>query len=300
MTGRVFVLGAAADQGLPLLAALEQSGFAPTAGVRRADALAVTAFAHVPAALCDIADENSLASAMAGHDALALHLPFTFDRAEAAQMGGAVAGAAARAGLDKIIFNTSCFVADHDLGLSAHDGRRDIERAIAETGIDYVFVEPMVFMDNLLRPWCRPSIARGVFAYPAGEDLAISWVCLDDIARVMVAALADASLTAAKLPLGGPEALTGGEVAARLGAVTGRPVEFRSLPPDRFAADMSELVTGSREVQPHGIYDGMAAMYRWYNAQLRSPLVVEATALPLDVTLTPFHDWAARQDWRGD
>lgn len=302
MIRRVLVLGAAADQGLPLLAALERAGLQPTAGVRRADAMQATPFAHLPSVFADIEDEESLVAAMDGHDALAMHLPFEFDRARAAGFGRTIANAARRAGLGKIVFNTSCFVAHHDLGLSAHDGRRDIERAIHESGVPYVIVRPMVFMDNIVRVWSKPSIVRdGLFAYPAAETLRISWVCLDDVAAYMVRALQDGALVAERVSVGGPEALTGHEVAERLSVATRRAVRFRSLAPEEFAASMSALVTGSREVPPHSIYDGMARFYAWYNAQPKSPLVVdmEAALAKLPIRPTTFAEWAARQDWAG-
>lgn len=295
---KVLVLGAAADQGLPLIAALKAAGMSLVAGVRRADAMAGTPHADVPSVLADLENADSLTAALHGCYALAMHLPFTFDRAQAQRWGANIANAARRADLRKIVFNTSCHVAPHDIGVTGHDGRRDIEAAIAGSGVPYVFVEPVVFMDNMIRPWARPSIVRdGVFAYPAGEALRISWVAIDDVAAVMAAALADAALANLRIPLGGPEALTGHEVAAILGDVLGRPVRFRSLSPDTFAADMSQLVTGSRDVAPHSIYAGMAAMYAWYNAQAVSPLAVEPGALPVDVRLTPLREWAARQHW---
>ena len=129
---KVLVLGATGDQGLPLLDSLLAAGFAPTAGARRADALKDTRFAHLPVVNADIDDEESLVRAMDGQDALAMHLPFEFNRERAAGFGKRIGGAARRAGLGKIVFNTSCFVADHDLDLSAHDGRRD--RAVADRG----------------------------------------------------------------------------------------------------------------------------------------------------------------------
>lgn len=297
MIRRVLVLGAAADQGLPLLAALERAGFEPTAGVRRADAMEGTAFAHMPSAFADIEDEESLVAAMSGQDAIAMHLPFEFDRTRAAGFGRCIANAARRAGLSKIVFNTSCFVADHDLGLSAHDGRRDIERAIEDSGVPFVFVRPVVFMDNIVRAWSKPSIVKaGVFAYPAAAHLKISWIAIDDVAAIMAAALRREDLVAARLTVGGPEALTGDEVAERLSAAVCKPITFRSLAPDDFAADMSALVTGSRDVQPHSIYDGMARFYRWYNEQPESPLAVEPGG-GFGIRPIPMAEWAARQDW---
>ncbi len=242
---KILVLGAPADQGIPLLTALKARGLEPTAGVRRAGAMAATPHPDVPEVAADLYD-------------------------------------------------------DHDLGLSAHDGRRDIERAIHDSGVPYVIIEPMVFMDNIARIWSRPAIVNsGVFAYPAAETLKISWVCLEDVAAYMASALLHEDLVADRIAVGGPEALVGAEVAERLSVAAGRPVRFQSLSPDEFAARMSELVTGLRDVQPASIYDGMAKFYRWYNDQPVSPVALDTVpaARLLGVTPTPFADWAARQDW---
>lgn len=297
---KVIVLGAPADQGIPLLAALKGRGLEPTAGVRRPGAMAMTPHPDVPEVAADLYDVASLTAAFEGQDALAMHLPFEFDRTRAATMGRNIAEAARRAGLQKIVFNTSCFVADHDLGLSAHDGRRDIERAIHDSGVPYAIIEPMVFMDNIIRIWSRPAIVNsGVFAYPAADTLKISWVCIEDVAAYMVSALVHEDLVADRIAVGGPQALVGAEVAERLSVAAGRPVRFQSLSPGEFAARMSELVTGSRDVQPASIYDGMAKFYRWYNDQPVSPVALDAVpaAQLLGVTPTPFAEWAARQDW---
>lgn len=296
---RVMVLGASADQGIPLVNALRAAGHEVWAGVRRADALAGTPFPDLPWRHANLDDLASLEAAFEGMEALAFHLPFEFDQARAAGFGRAIAAAAKGAGVRRIVFNTACFVADHDLDLSAHDGRRDIEVALVGSGACCTFIEPVVFMDNIVRVWSKPAIVhRGVFAYPAKPDLRISWVCLEDVAAVMTAALPRNDLPI-HIPLGGPEALVGDEVAERLSLAIGKPVRFQSLSPDEFAAGMSELVTGSRTVQPHSIYAGMAKFYRWYNDQPVSPLVVEPKAAEelLGIRLTPLATWASRQDW---
>ncbi|WP_156680657.1 SDR family oxidoreductase [Sphingomonas profundi] len=299
---RVFVLGGTGDQGRPLIAALRARGHRVTAGVRD-PASARAADLGVPLAAADIGDAGGMAAAMAGHDALALHLPFVHDVARAEAMARAIAEAAQAAGIGRIVFNTSCFVADRDLGVAGHDGRRAIERVFAGAGAAFVSLRPMVFMDNLTRPWARPAIVRdGVFAYPAAPALAISWIAIDDVAACMAAAVERDGLTDARIAIGGPEALAGAETAIRLARALGRPVAFRSLPPETFAADMSALVTGSREVRPASVYDGMARLYAWYNAQPSSPLACDPAAArdlmgrdPVDL-----ESWAGRQHWRAD
>ena len=297
---KVIVLGASGDQGIPLVNALQRRGFAVTAGARRPEAMAGTPFPDLRVVHADIADSASLTAAFAGHDALVMHLPFEFDRAKAAAMGASIAAGARGSGLQKIVFNTSCFVADHDLDLTAHDGRRDIERALEETGIPCVFIEPTVFMDNIIRVWSKPSIVtRGVFAYPAAPDLKISWIALSDVAEYMAAALETNRADGCHVPVGGPEALTGDEVALRLSTEVGRRIEFRSLDPDDFAANMSELVTGSRDLLPGTPYQGMAKFYRFYNTQAESPLVVDPreTAKLLDIHPLRMKVWLKQWDW---
>lgn len=297
---KVIVLGAPADQGIPLVQCLQKHGYDITAGVRRDDALAGSPFPDLPRVHADIMDTASLEKAFAGQDALAMHLPFEFDRERAATFGQNIADAAKAAGLKKIVFNTSCYIAEHDLDLTAHDGRRDIERALEETGIPCVFIEPVVFMNNIIRVWCKPGVVNhGIFAYPAAPDLKISWVSLDDVAAYMVAALGTDKADGKHVPVGGPEVLVGDEVAERLSEATGKTITFKSMTPDTFAANMSELVTGSREVQPASVYDGMAKFYRFYNEPEVSPLIVDVneTRKLLDVEPTPMREWAKQWDW---
>jgi uncharacterized protein YbjT (DUF2867 family) len=297
---RVIVLGASADQGIPLVNALLRRGFVVTAGARRADAMESTPFPEIKVVHADITDAGTLERAFADQDALVMHLPFEFDRAKAAAMGATIAAGARKSRLRKIVFNTSCFVADHDLDLSAHDGRRDIEAALASTGVPCVFIEPTVFMNNIIRVWTKPSIINhGVFAYPAAPGLKISWIALEDVAEYMAAALETDRADGRHVAVGGPEALTGAEVAERLTTEIGRPIVFRSLDPADFAADMSELVSGTRTVAPGTPYEGMAKFYAYYNAQPVSPLVVDpaATRRLIDVAPMAMAEWLKRWDW---
>lgn len=297
---KVLVLGASGDQGLPLIDALLESGVTPVAGVRRLDAMQGTRHPDIPVVVADIMDQASLQAAFSQVDAVAMHLPFEFDMEIATQFGRNVAAAAAAADLKKIVFNTSCYVADTDLGIGAHDGRRRIEQSLRECGVDYVILRPAVFMDNMIRVWCKPTIVhKDTFVYPAKATLKVSWICLDDLARLSTYAAVTPELRNETIPVGGPEALTGFEIAERISAASGRNIQFNSIAPTTFAENMSELVTGSRELEPESIYNGMASFYAWYNAQPESPLNIDPKGFAdlLPVKLTSYSEWAARQDW---
>lgn len=296
----VVVLGPSADQGVPLVSALLEAGHTPIAAVRRPDAMKATPFPEIQTVFADLNDQVSLEKAFAGHDALAMHLPFEHNREKAASFGKNIAGAAKAAGLKKIVFNTSCYVADHDLDISAHDGRRDIKQAIVDSGVNHVFIEPVVFMNNMVAPWCKPSIVNhNLFAYPASKTLKISFISLTDVGRLMAAALKTDKVDRTRVRVGGPKAMTGFEVAEILSKVSGKPISFNSLSPNEFAANISELVTGSREIPEGSVYNGMARFYRFYNEQEKSPLEIDTSTFldKLPVALTSFEDWASGYKW---
>ena len=155
-------------------------------------------------------------------------------------------------------------------------------------------------MDNMIRSWSKPSIVNsGIFAYPAKPDLKISWICLDDVAADMGEALQRDNLPDGRYAIGGPEASVGDQVAERLGEAAGKKVAFNSLTPDEFASNMSLLVTGSAEVEPHSVYHGTASFYRFYNVQDLSPLIADnaKTDAIFNFKPTSLIDWAKRQDW---
>ncbi len=292
----ILILGATGDQGQPLVRAAVAAGLGVRAGTRRPDAF--PAMAGVMPVEAVLTDSATIAASAKGARAILMHLPFTFDRAEARAMGAAIAEGARAAGVERIVFHTSCVVVDRDLGIAGHDGRRDIEAALAASGVPTTFIRSTVFMENMIRPWVKPAIVRhGVFAYPAGPDLRVSFVTLEDVAEAMVRAVSGGLPD--RLLLGGPEVLTGDMVAERLTAATGRPIRFESLSPEAFASQMSLLVTGSPEVERGGLYDRMAEFYRWYNRTDPSPLMADpdVAAAALGRPATPLLDWARRQDW---
>lgn len=297
---KILVIGGTGDQGHPLLHRLEKAGMKPIAAQRNLQAFAGTEFEHIETVSADIYDEASMIAAAKGMDAIAASLPFVFDREKAAEIGKNIAAAAKANNLQKIVFNTSCFVADYDNDNPAHDGRREIEAAIIGSGVPYAIFEPKVFMDNMIRSWNKPSIVQnGVFAYPANPELLISWICLDDVAAFMVEALEKDDLPSGRYAIGGPEPLVGDQVAEILSEAAGKTITFKSLTPDEFASAMSLLVTGSAKVEPHGLYYGMASFYRFYNDQPVSPLIadVEDMATHFATKPTSLLEWARRQDW---
>ena len=297
---KILVYGATGDQGLPLIDELLKNGYKVKAASRNPDDFKAYNSSDVQVVKADLFDIESLRNASKDIDGIAMNLPFVFDREIAKTWGENITKAGYDEGIKKIVFNTSCYVAANDNGLAAHDGRREIEKAMEESGMEYVVIRSMVFMDNLTRFWSKPSITNNnIFAYPCSPELKISWVCLKDVAKFMVASLSSSSMKADKIYVGGPETLLGKDVAERFSKALGREIIFKSLEPQNFAGAMSKLVTGSEVYEDQSIYGGMAAFYSWYNQQNPSPLAVDMNPLYKTLNVSPiyFEDWIKSHNW---
>lgn len=297
---KILVYGATGDQGLPLIDELLKNGYKVRAASRNPNDFNAYNPVDVEAVKADLFDIESLRNISKDIDGIAMNLPFVFDKEIAKTWGENITRSGYDAGIKKIVFNTSCYVAPDDNGLAAHDGRRAIEKAMEESGMEYVVIRSMVFMDNLTRFWSKPSITNNnTFAYPCSPELKISWVCLEDVAKFMVASLSSSSMKADKIYVGGPEILLGKEVAERFSRALGREIIFKSLEPQNFAGAMSKLVTGSEVYEDQSIYGGMAAFYSWYNQQNPSPLAVDMNPLYKSLNLKPtyFEDWIKSHNW---
>ncbi|MFT4823322.1 MAG: NAD(P)H dehydrogenase (quinone) [Halioglobus sp.] len=297
---KILVYGGSGDQGVPLVDALLEKGYKVRVVTRNPSEYNDDFSENLETVQADLFDFESLAVASDGIDAIAMNLPFIFDKATAKKWGENITRAGAKMGVKKIVFNTSCYVAPVDNGLEAHDGRRAIEKCMEESGMEYVVIRSVVFMDNLTRFWSKASITNNdTFAYPCSPELKISWICLEDVAAFMVAALSNDNFKGDKILVGGPEVLLGSEVAQKFTKVLGRKITFSSLEPENFAGSMSKLVTGSEVYEDQSIYAGMAAFYGWYNDQSPSPLAVDMEPVykMLGVKPTYFEDWIKKHNW---
>jgi len=97
----------------------------------------------------------------------------------------------------------------------------ETQELLKESGLDWTFVQPTYFMQNLL--WQADTIARdGVYYDDLGGPVA--WIDARDIADVAAEALTGAGHEGKTYGLTGPEALTGEDIASILSEVTGRAI----------------------------------------------------------------------------
>lgn len=241
MDRTVLVTGATGTVGSALLPGLADTDATVRAGTRSppgdGPAAAWVAF--------DFGKPETWGPALSGVDAVFLLRPPEDSRV------GAITefvDAAARVGVDHCVV-LSVLGADRN-PLLPH---RRIERHVAASGLDWTFLRPSFFTQNLVEIH-GGALRRGEIAVPAGDGTT-SFVDARDVAAVAAVALTETGHAGAAYDLTGPAALTYDDVAAIASDVLGYPVEYTE--PSLFRFVRRELGRG----RPLGFALVMAGIY---------------------------------------
>jgi (4-alkanoyl-5-oxo-2,5-dihydrofuran-3-yl)methyl phosphate reductase len=171
----------------------------------------------------DLADATTMKPALTGVEGLLL----VTSGHELAKQDEAAANAAKAAGVTRLV-KLSSYDAREQVGTGVWHAQG--EAAIRASGIAFAFVQPSGFMSNALY-WARSVKAEGVVRTATGDGK-IPFIHPQDIADVAALALTSARYSGRSLPITGPEALSYAEMAAKIGAVVGKPIRFQPISED--------------------------------------------------------------------
>ncbi|MDX1415363.1 MAG: NmrA family NAD(P)-binding protein [Candidatus Promineifilaceae bacterium] len=291
---KVLVYGATGSQASPVVHHLLANGHEAHAltrepGSKKCEPLE-KAGANLVAA--DMADLQSLITASEGMDAVAFMIPAFIENPMNYPLFAKNAITAAKeAGVKLIVWNTSGPVIPERIGNPMYDLRLDIGDMLAESSVPYIILQPTAYMENLLGPWTRPSVAeKDELPYPVPEDIPLAWIASDDLGKLTVAALERPELANSRIVVSGIENVTGPELAAQFSEGLGREITYRAMPLEEFAAVMDQVFG-------QGVGDVAAAGYRFQNENrdlFTMAADMEAVLKDLPVQMTTLAEWAAR------
>jgi uncharacterized protein YbjT (DUF2867 family) len=208
--------------------------------------------------------------------------------------------AAASGQVAKLIFNTSMFVPPELSGFQALDVRRRMITMLVQSGLPYVVVKPVIYMDNLLTDWARPALVQNhVFRYPHHDALDVSWISLADVARIMLALTTSTAFDQSEITIGGPETLRGPQVAQNLSQALGYEVRFETMPIAEFADIMAGLFAQRNGYDATQLKRELMRVYEWYNMSDTHPFKVDAGPIyrELGLTPSPMREWLKTVKW---
>lgn len=238
----------------------------------------------------ELAPGSSLTDAFRGADVVAYSLVQDHRPGAMVDTARSVAEAAAQAGVAHIVFNLAGTIDEGSDHSPSHE-MRAARAAIQNGKVPSTVFQPTVYMDNIVEPWSLPSIVGGAFAYPAPESAPVSWLSHRSLAAYVVAAAESKEAVGKEYRIGGPEAVTGTQIAEILSDHLGIQVVYHRLPLDIMAAGLNDSM-GS----PAG--DRIATLYARLD---REPTFMDlgvTTGKVLGVTPESFADFVARQDWQ--
>jgi uncharacterized protein YbjT (DUF2867 family) len=239
---RVLAYGATGAQGEPVARQLLQRGHEVNVVVRHPEKASHLEQMGAKVYQGDLNDPSSLESAHEGADAVFLMLPFSGGGNPVAQAGAALE-AAKRAGVTRLVLNTSGQTPSQPTGLPMMDYRIALEAMVRDSGLQSVILRPTAYMENFMGPWTLPGIQhQREVAYPVSKDRPTSWIAAEDLGQFAVAALERPELSGQAFDLGGPEALTGDQIAQSFSRALGHAFTYRAISPDEFGDLMAQLM----------------------------------------------------------
>lgn len=291
---RVLVYGATGVQGGATLRKLVADGFDVRAIVRSEQGAAAVRKEGATPAIASLEAPDTLIAASEGVDAVALVLPLQYDRKVAVPQGLHAIEAAKKAGVSLIVLNASGRIPSERTDIEAFELKREIEAALFASGVPAISLRATFYMENLAGPWTAPAIVKdSTVAYPIPAELRASWVSAADMGAFVSAAIQRPELAGEAYDVGGPEALSGNDIAAVFSAALGRRISYFPIPVDAFEAQLSAAVG------PHA-GQAIAKAYRWMGKNLDSGLFqVDAAALrrTFNAPWQTLESWVKLQNW---
>ncbi|MFD1255935.1 SDR family oxidoreductase [Mucilaginibacter terrae] len=169
------------------------------------------------------------------------------------RQGVAMVEAAVAAGVTKFVFSS---VYHPSLSLVNHARKRPVEEALYDSGLNFVILQPSMFMQNLDAGWGKIA-ETGKFALPYSKQSKMSYIDYRDVAESIFMAFTTDKLDYGTFELSATGMLTREELAGMMSEALSRPVEAIEPAFDEWA----QLV----KIPVGPLYDGLKAMYNNYD-----------------------------------
>lgn len=244
----ILITGASGNVGSELVKELSRRGERFRAAYTSKEKAEKARAANVEPVVADFAKPETLASALAGVERL-------FLLSANPPSESAVVRAAKAAGVKRVV-KLSVIGAPEE-GFAFAKLHRAVEKEIEASGLDFTFLRPNGFMQNLVNQQAPSIRERGAFYFPAG-GARISHVDVRDIARVAATALTGSGHSGKAYELTGPEALTYGDMAGTLTRVLGRPVAYVAISDDDFRKALAGAGT------PPPVVEALVDLFAFY------------------------------------
>ncbi len=108
--------------------------------------------------------------------------------------------------------------------------KRDIERAVRASGLQWTILQPSMFMEIWFGPELGWNLSQGTGQFFGPGAARANYISIEDVAACGVAAVTEPKSDNQDIPLGGPEALSCVEVVKIFEQLSGRKFRIKKIP----------------------------------------------------------------------
>lgn len=241
---KILVFGATGSQQFNIIPEALKKGATVLAATSAAQSFDKLSQAGATPVLANMGDADTMLEISKGVDAIALMIPVSLPNPfDGLQYAKNVIDAAKANGVAKIVWNTSGWVEAQKIGSPVDDVKLDVREYLKASGIDYVIIEPTIYMENMMEPFCAPFIKNErKLAYPTPEAMPIGWIASRDVSAFVVEAIYNTDLRADSFRISGLENLRGNDLAERFSKGVDQKITYYEQAPEEFGAILKPFV----------------------------------------------------------
>ena len=278
----ILITGATGLTGGALIRQLSKKGVTVRALVRNpAKAEALSHLPHVEIVTGDMTQPETLAAPLQGVDRAMLISSSAHDMLE---VQSNFIEAAQKAGVKHVV-KLSGIISELNSPFRFARMHAEIERRLEASGMAFTHLRAGEFMHSYFRR-VPMIVAKGALILPM-EDAKIASIDIDDLAQVAAITLTSSGHEGKIYSLTGPEALNMADVAEKLSAVTGKPIQYINIAPEE--ARSANLAAGMPPYLADGLYELFAERRKGKESQV-SPTIQTVFGL----RSTSFEEFAMR------
>ena len=241
---RILVFGANGSQQFHIIAEANKKGAEVIAATSAEKNFGKLKAAGAEPILGDMGNAATMLEITKNIDAIAFMIPVSLPNPfDGLEFSKNVIDAARVNKIKKIVWNTSGWLPEQKTGIPTDDVKLDIRDYLVKSGVDYVIIEPTIYMENMMGGFCAPFISsERKLAYPTPEAMPIGWIASRDVSALVVEAIYHPDLKADTFQVSGSENLRGKELADRFSIGVDEKIVYYAQLPAEFKGILAPFV----------------------------------------------------------
>lgn len=288
---KILVFGATGSQQFNVIGEAKKKGAEVIAATSSEKSFEKLAQAGATPVLANLDNAAKMLEITKGVDAIAFMIPVSLPNPfDGLQYSKNVIDAAKANGVKKLVWNTSGWLEAQKVGSPVDDVKLDVADYLKNSGVDYVIIQPTIYMENMMGPFCAPFITNErKLSYPTPEAMPIGWIASRDVSAFVVEAIYNNDLKADSFKVSGLENLKGNDTAAEFSKGVAHEIAYYPQRPQEFG-DILKPFVGEAGASSVAAYYEMLQNASEYPSKFNPKMNEILEVLP--VKMTSLAQWA--------